>query len=187
MSSQLICVIWYDTVITPPSELGREEKVSTMATLKQEMNCSMSRVAWATAPMPVWNSDRLISLPVGRSQGDVIWWCRGLESKDCRVALLAPVPLATQMLVSQLILYFSLPQSFPCWFSFLSTQFWGRSYTCIQSVWINLDTDIWVARGTGARRALAWHHNLWDLMLGASCGLEWSEIVLTEQRNPEET
>ena len=34
---------------------------------------------------------------------------------------------------------------------------------------------------------LAWHHNLWHLMLGASCGLESSELVLTKHRNLEET
>ena len=28
------------------------------------------------------------------------------------------------------------PQSFPCWYSFLSTQFWGRSYTCVWYVLI---------------------------------------------------
>ena len=52
---------------------------------------------------------------------------------------------------------------------------------------MNLDANILVARDPGARRALAWHQNLLDLMLGASCGLELSERVLTEQRNPEET
>ena len=31
------------------------------------------------------------------------------------------------------------------------------------------------------------HHNLWVPMLGASCGLELSERILIEQRNPEET
>ena len=34
---------------------------------------------------------------------------------------------------------------------------------------------------------IARHHSLEDLMLGASCGLEVSEIVLTEWRNQEET
>ena len=33
---------------------------------------------------------------------------------------------------------------------------------------INVDADILVARGMGAKTALAWHHNLQDLMLGAS-------------------
>ena len=37
------------------------------------------------------------------------------------------------------------------------------------------------------RSTLAWHHNLQDLIVEASCSLEVSEIVLTEQRNPEET
>ena len=41
-----------------------------------------------------------------------------------------------------------------------------------------------VARDTGARRALAWNHNLQDLVLGASCGLELSERILTEWRKP---
>ena len=35
--------------------------------------------------------------------------------------------------------------------------------------------------------ALAWHCNLQDLMLGASCDLEVSEVVLPEHRNPDET
>ena len=48
-----------DTGIMPPSELGSEEKVSTRATLTWEMRCSVSRVAWAVAPTPVWKSDRL--------------------------------------------------------------------------------------------------------------------------------
>ena len=52
---------------------------------------------------------------------------------------------------------------------------------------INLDADILVARGTGARKALAWHHNLQELILGVSCGLKVSEKVLIEQRNTEET
>ena len=47
-----------NTGIMPPSELGREERVSTRATLRQEMSCSVLRVAWAAAPTPVWKSDR---------------------------------------------------------------------------------------------------------------------------------
>ena len=43
-----------------------------------------------------------------------------------------------------------------------------------------------IARDTGERRALACHHNLKEVMVEASCSLEVSEIVLTEQRNPEE-
>ena len=43
-----------------------------------------------------------------------------------------------------------------------------------------------VAKHTGERSTLAWHHNLQDLMLGARCGLEVSETVLTKWRNPEE-
>ena len=75
-----------DTGITPPSASGSKERVSTRTTLRWEMSCSVSRVAWAVAPTPVWKSERLISLPVGRIQGDVIWWSRGPESKGCRMA-----------------------------------------------------------------------------------------------------
>ena len=39
----------------------------------------------------------------------------------------------------------------------------------------------------GKSSALAWNHNLWDLMLGASCILDILELVLPESRNPEET
>ena len=45
--------------------------------LRWEMSCSVSRVAWAAAPTPVWKSERLITLPVGRSQRDVVRWSRG--------------------------------------------------------------------------------------------------------------
>ena len=38
----------------------------------------------------------------------------------------------------------------------------------LEKLQINLDADILVARATGAKRALAWDHNLQDLMLGAS-------------------
>ena len=74
------------TGITSPSAFGREERVSTRATWRQEISCSVSRVACAVAPRPVWKSERLINFPVGRIQRDVIWWSRGLESKGCRVA-----------------------------------------------------------------------------------------------------
>ena len=47
-----------DTGIMPPSELGREERVSRRATLSWDMSCLVSRVAWAAAPTPVWKSDR---------------------------------------------------------------------------------------------------------------------------------
>ena len=50
-----------DTGVTPPSKSGREEIGSTRASLTWEMSYSMSRVAWAAAPMPVWNSDWLWS------------------------------------------------------------------------------------------------------------------------------
>ena len=49
------------------------------------MSCSVSSVAWAAVPTPLCKFDRLISLPVGRTQGDVIWWRRELESEGCRV------------------------------------------------------------------------------------------------------
>ena len=70
-----------DTGITSPSALGSEEWVSTRATWRWEISCSVSEVACAVAPTPVWKSERLISLPVGRIQGDVISWSRGPESK----------------------------------------------------------------------------------------------------------
>ena len=47
-----------DTGITPPSALGSEERVWTMATHGWEMSCSMSKVACAAAPIPVWKSER---------------------------------------------------------------------------------------------------------------------------------
>ena len=34
---------------------------------------------------------------------------------------------------------------------------------------------------------IAWHHNLYALMLGVSSGLKLSEIVLTEHKNSERT
>ena len=37
------------------------------------------------------------------------------------------------------------------------------------------------------KQTLAWHHNVWDLMPEASCSLELSERVQTEQRGPKET
>ena len=51
----------------------------------------------------------------------------------------------------------------------------------------NSDTDILVAKDTGERSDLAWHHNLQNLTLGASCGLEVSEGVLTQCRNAKVT
>ena len=39
---------------------------------------------------------------------------------------------------------------------------------------------------TGERSALAWQHNLQDLMLGIGCSLKVSETVLTKWKNPEE-
>ena len=47
-----------DTGITPPSELCREERVLIRATLRWEMNCSVSRVAWEAVPTPVCKSER---------------------------------------------------------------------------------------------------------------------------------
>ena len=43
-----------------------------------------------------------------------------------------------------------------------------------------------VAKDTGEKRALAWHHNLRDLMQGPSCGLDLLQIVCTKHRNPEQ-
>ena len=40
---------------------------------------------------------------------------------------------------------------------------------------------------TGKSSALAWHHNLQDFILGASCSLEVPEMVVTEYKNPDET
>ena len=42
---------------------------------------------------------------------------------------------------------------------------------------INLEADILPTKCTGKGSALAWHHNLGDLMLGASFGLEVSEMA----------
>ena len=74
-----------DTGITPPSELGRLERVSSRATLKWEVSCSvLSGMGCSTnTSLKIW--ERLISLSFGRSQGDVIRWSRGPESKVCRV------------------------------------------------------------------------------------------------------
>ena len=57
----------------------------------------------------------------------------------------------------------------------------------LEKYWIHLDADILVTKDTAERSALACHHNLWDLMLVVSCGLEVSETVITWQRNPKET
>ena len=46
-----------DTGITLPSALGSEERISTRATQRWEMSCSISRVACAAAPTPVWKSE----------------------------------------------------------------------------------------------------------------------------------
>ena len=51
---------------------------------------------------------------------------------------------------------------------------------------INLDANIFSAINTGKGSALALHHNLWDLMLGANCGLEVSEMVLPEHRKSDQ-
>ena len=50
---------------------------------------------------------------------------------------------------------------------------------------IQIDITCWC--GTGKNRALAYHHNLQDLMLGASSDLEVSETLLSKQRKLEET
>ena len=131
-----------DTGIMPPSELGREERVSRRVTLRREASCSVSRVAWAAAPKPVCKSDR-----------------------DWSAFLFAEVNVMLSGEVSD----------------------WNPKATgWLEKLQINLDADILVTRGTGAKRALAWCHNLKDLMLGASCSLELSERVLTKQRNPKE-
>ena len=57
----------------------------------------------------------------------------------------------------------------------------------LEKYFISLDADILPAIGTGKSSALAWHHDLQYLMLGASCGLEVPEIVLTRHRNPDDT
>ena len=75
-----------DTGIMPSPELAREERVSRRTTLRWEMSCSVSRVAWASAPTSVWKSHRLISLPLSRGQGDIIQWSQWPESKSYRVA-----------------------------------------------------------------------------------------------------
>ena len=51
----------FDIGINPTSESGREEIVSARETLRWEVSCSLLRVAWAEATMPVQNSDRLWS------------------------------------------------------------------------------------------------------------------------------
>ena len=76
-----------DTGIMPPSELGREERVLTRVTLRWEMNCSGSRLAWAAAPTPACKSDRdwlaflLAEVKVMQSGGVKDW-----NLKGCRVA-----------------------------------------------------------------------------------------------------
>ena len=50
-----------------------------------------------------------------------------------------------------------------------------------------LEADILSAFGTGKSNAQTLYHNLQDLILGASCGLELSEVVLIKFKNPEET
>ena len=49
----------------------------------------------------------------------------------------------------------------------------------LEKMHINLDADILVARDIGERRVLTWHHNFEDLMLGASCGFNISDILLS--------
>ena len=65
---------------------------------------------------------------------------------------------------------------------------WNQNaFQWLEKYQINLDADILVAKYKVKRSAFSWYHNLWDLMLGASCGLEVSETVLTNYRNPDET
>ena len=114
-----------------------------MATWRWEMSCSVSGVACAVAPTPVWKSER-----------------------DWSTFLLAEFK---EMLSG-------------------GVETWNpKAAGWLEQLQINLDADILVVRDTGARRALAWHHSLREQMLGASCSLELSERVLTEQGNPEET
>ena len=47
-----------DTGIMPPSELGREDRVSRRATLRWEMSCSVLWVTWAATLTPICKSDR---------------------------------------------------------------------------------------------------------------------------------
>ena len=56
----------------------------------------------------------------------------------------------------------------------------------LEKKWINLKGDILPAPGTDKINALALYHNLWDLMLEASCSLELSEMVVTNHRDHEE-
>ena len=108
--------------------------------VRNELLCIESGMSSCTnTSLKFWET--LISLPIGRIQGNVIsWWWR---------------------------------QEPKCWW-------------VVRKYWNNLDADILVAKDTGERSALAWHHHLWYLMLGASCSLEDSETVLAGQRNPEE-
>ena len=55
----------------------------------------------------------------------------------------------------------------------------------VEKYQINLDADISMARDMGERSVLVWHHNLLDMILGASCGLEVSEIVLSGKTKEE--
>ena len=68
---------------------------------------------------------------------------------------------------------------------FCGAEDWNPTATAwLEQYQINLDAGILVAKDTGERGAPAWHHNLQELMLWASCGLKVSETVLTESRNP---
>ena len=73
-----------DTGITSPSELGREEIGSTRPTLRWEMSCFMTRVAWAAALMPVWKSDRLSSASL--LAGVMVMWSGGVEDRNPKAA-----------------------------------------------------------------------------------------------------
>ena len=52
---------------------------------------------------------------------------------------------------------------------------------------INLKADVLPVSATGKDSALAWQHNLQDLMPVASCILKLSEMILTKCRSPKET
>ena len=48
----------------------------------------------------------------------------------------------------------------------------------LEKLWINLEAEMLLTSGMWKGSALAWHPILWHLMLGWSCNLELSEIVL---------
>ena len=75
----------FETGVTFPSESCREAKVSSIWVLIRGINCSVSTVAWAAVPVPVWKSEILISVLVGSIEIDVIQCWRSSEAKFCWV------------------------------------------------------------------------------------------------------